>query len=262
MIIYPDEAKPLLVVGRQRAGTRFVTNALNMFPEICIQGELPLPVTDYMFDFVKSVDRYYVNLEKSYNEPSVARVRSEGWLFRRQHLMFVLWANINQSQRLEADNEACKYYGYKRPRHEFHFDYYVEFFQENIPIFVYCVRNFVDNYLSIKSRWPDRSIDLVANEYVESLEQYKYMKKSRPNEVLLFNLDDFLKQGIDYLTGNIFAALDVEQTAPIIEQIREMGPRNSLEELGIDRQNSLTNEEMNYFRKRTELESLYADLCV
>ncbi len=262
MAFYPDEATPIFVVGRQRAGTRFLTNALNRFPEICIQGEIPSPVAKVMQDFFTRVDRYYENLENIYNPSWVGKQRYEKWSSRKQHLMFVLFANINQSFQLSADKNSCKYFGYKTPKHEFHFDYYVEFFQDNVPIFLYCIRNFVDNYLSVNSRWPQKNIEFVANEYVESIEQYQYMKKSYPDNVLLFNLDDFLKHGVNYLSENIFDSLDIEQTAPIIEEIRKMGPVNTLEEIGIDRRRALTGEEINYLKSRPELEKLHDDVCI
>lgn len=253
-----ERLTPLIVCGRQRAGTRFVANLLNSFEAVTLQGEIPNPVMTAMERFLKEVDVYY----EQRGESGRRRFEKQNltWLRKKGPLVLSLWASVGQDSFVEPGPE-CRYFGYKRPNNEYYFDFYETCFNKCRPVYVYCIRNFVDNYLSIVSRWPDRSIDQVATEYLGSVRQYTRMKTAAPDRVLLMNLDDHIRMGFDYVERNVLTPLglpvDQERRAALAEQ----GPVNRTEhENNRPRRRELTEAELDFLQSRPELKQEFAAL--
>ena len=122
MTYYPDKAVPLIIVGRQRAGTRYLTDALNALPQVCLQSELPNPVMRSVARMMTQIENYY---RRSAATGGARRDREYGrWRNRREELLFAIWKNAGQSSGQEPDPN-CRYFGYKRPNNEFYFTYLV-----------------------------------------------------------------------------------------------------------------------------------------
>lgn len=253
---YPDNAVPLIVVGRPRAGTRFLVGALNKFPEITIQGELPNPVMDQVEGFIDGVDAYY---ERAALRRESSEQALQYWREKKTELIFSIWANAGQSKIVKPHKE-CRYFGYKRPNNEFRFSFYEKHFHDRKPVYIYCCRNFTDNYLSISSRWPDRKIRRVADEYVASIRQYWHMKQAAPDRVFAFLLDEYTAKGIDHMKGNVLDQLDIEQSARVLKAIAQMTPKNTTEGLGVERRRVLTKSEQRYIKRRSDLRAEFEKL--
>jgi len=239
MICYPiaDKTTPIIVAGPQRSGTRFITNVLNSVPGVTIHGEIPAPVINNIIKVIRKCDQKYLreNIENS----------RKNWSITKRDFMFAAWANLNKGKRKKPD-ENCVFYGYKTPFHEKYFDFYNTFFDPIQPKYVCCVRGFIDHYLSVQARWPavqarwpERNILFVAWKYVQSLRQLRYMKAQRPNDVLLFFLDDYKKIGFQYLRDRIFSPLGLYKLEAAQRRAAK-GAVNTAEQKGVQKKTQLT----------------------
>lgn len=254
---YPDDATPLIVVGRPRAGTRFVAGALNQFREIAIQGELPIPVMEGLVRFIEDTDKYYERAaEKGEGRHEEMR---RLWLSKKEQLFFSLWTNAGQS-RVIKPRADCRYFGYKRPNHEMYFDFYERHLHGRKPLYIYCIRNFVDNYLSISARWPERDIARVADEYLASIEQYRVMKKTAPDRVFKFVLDEHVTRGIEHLDKNVLSHLDLVRRPRVMAALESMGPKNTTTGMNVERRTQLTPREERFIAKRPRLRAEFESL--
>jgi hypothetical protein len=250
MLTLDETVTPLIIVGRQRSGTRFLANALNRFPGVTVQGELPNPVMASFQKFIDKTDNYYRRMRA--NGMEAHRRQYAFWKEKKRDLIFSCWTNASQS-RVSVPRENCRYFGYKRPNNEFYFEFYERHLSERPPIYIYCTRNFQDNYLSIASRWPNRGIHRVAREYLESSRQYWKMKAVAPDRVLGFVLDDYIEQGADYLCTAVLDRLGLDYNDEHLERIQSQGKSNSTESKNIPRRTSLTKRESVYLRLRPAL---------
>ncbi|MFP4573778.1 MAG: hypothetical protein ACLFNW_12500 [Desulfobacterales bacterium] len=232
MICYPssDNAVPLIVAGPQRSGTRFVTNVLNSVPGVTLQGEIPQPVMERLVDLAWKSGKKYSSDKRNY-------VRA-GWDASKYDFMFAAWANLTKGRRKKA-GKNCIFYGYKSPFHEKYFDFYNEFFHPVRPKYVCCVRSFPGHYFSVNARWPDRSVARVARRYVTSLNQLRYIKEKRPEDVLFFFLDDYKARGFEYLREKILDPLGLKDTAAA-EKRAAKGPANASAQLGLEKMDRFT----------------------
>lgn len=252
-----EKATPLIVCGRQRAGTRFVTNLLNSFEDVTLQGEIPNPVMRAAERFVRDSDKYYANNAKSGRSGAK---QLELWQSKRPLLMFDIWAGVSQAPRAYEDS-GCRYYGYKRPNNEFYFDLYEDIFLINKPQYIYCLRSFSENFLSISSRWPDRSIEQVAEDYMSSLDQFQKMRDAAPGRVHLFNLDAHIVGGWEYTEAAILEPLGlVPHDETHRQQLISAGPINTTErDAKKPRRRELTKEEMAFLAQSPELAQKYEE---
>ena len=258
--MYPRKATPLIIVGRQRAGTRFLTDILNSFTGVAIQGELPNPVMRAVEQMIRSVDAFYSELAET--GAARHRVQREGWLKKREYLIFSIWENAGQGTRVKF-NSKTRYIGYKRPNNESYFDFYEASFRFRPPFYIYCTRNFVDNYLSIISRWPERTIEQVASDYLESTAQYHRMSARAPERALLFNLDDYIKHGLQYIENFITAPLGLHLGNEHRQRLKKVKARNrTAEDLKLPRRKVLTTEEQQFIHAHPELEREFEKLCL
>ncbi|KCZ87583.1 sulfotransferase [Hyphomonas johnsonii] len=259
MATYPDQAIPLLIVGRQRAGTRFITDFMNELDEVTLQGELPNPVMRHIEQFMNSVNKYYDKVAASDDDRKQREQRR--WQLKREQLLFALWANCGQSDRVEPSRDI-KYYGYKRPNNEFYFDFYEQMLQHNKPRYVYCIRNFTDNYLSIVSRWPERDIKQVSDDYLASVRQYQAMKASASDRVFLFNLDDFSAIGLSYLERQVLAPLGLSIPDNSRTDFAHRPPINTAADVGVTRRDTLTQSENDFLNSHPETNTIFESLSI
>lgn len=256
--MYPKKFKPLIVVGRQRAGTRFLTNLLNSFDEVTIQGEVPPHVMEKVVQFIRDIDGYYVKAA----DRSARRSRYyETWRRKKEDLLFSIWEFTNQSPAVKSSANT-RYFGYKRPNNEMYFEFYEEAFAFRPPVYVYCIRNFIDNFLSVVSRWPERQIEDVAGEYMDSVTQYHKMKEAASDRVLLFNLDGHIQYGIDHVETNVIRPLGLKLTDAHRKKIERMKGKNRTEEdLKIPRRKALSTSEQGFVDRHPELEMAFREIC-
>ena len=256
--MYPKKFTPLIIVGRQRAGTRFLTNLLNSFDEVTIQGEVPTHVMEKVVHFIQDIDSYYVKVA---DRDARRRRYYETWRRKKEDLLFSIWEFTNQSPVVKSSAKT-RYFGYKRPNNEMYFDFYEEAFLFRPPMYVYCIRNFVDNFLSVISRWPNRRIQDVAGDYMDSVAQYQKMKEAASDRVLLFNLDSHIRYGVDYVEANVIRPLGLKLTGDHRRRVKRMKGNNRTEEdLKIPRRRLLSTSEQRFVDRHPELEIVFRKLC-
>ena len=232
MICYPslEDATPLIVAGPPRSGTRFVTNVLNSVPWVTIQGEIPTPIMSSVIHLLDQADNVFTKNGKA--------AWQKNWQATKRDLMFALSGNLTKGSRIQSE-EVCLYYGYKTPNHEHYFDIYNKFFHPIRPKYICCVRSFTEHFLSVKARWPQRSIMSVSKRYVKSLQQIRHMKNQRPNDVCIFILDRYIDMGMGHLLNNVFYPLGLDDVGQALDKAGQ-GPVNTSDQLGVQRQREVT----------------------
>ncbi|MGY6532503.1 sulfotransferase [Glycocaulis sp.] len=256
-----DKVTPLIIAGRPRAGTRYLTDVLNRFEDVAIQSEIPNPVMAAIHRFFRDTDNYYRGAGDSEERGERGPGELAAWQSKKTSLMFALWIGGAQAKPKGLD-KPLRYFGYKRPKHEDYFDFYEKVFDQSPPVHIFCVRNFVDNYLSISSRWPGRDVEEVADEYLAALAVYRRMVKRAPGRVLLFNLDDHIAAGVGYVRAQILDPLGLELDSAMEAELEAMGATNRTEaDNNAVRRRTLNEAEQAYIATRPKLFSEFAALC-
>ncbi|MGH6899511.1 MAG: sulfotransferase [Geminicoccaceae bacterium] len=252
MFLHPDlqDARPLMVVGRPRCGTRFVASALSRHPAILLMGEIPSPAMDNAIRFLSETRDVFAS------EP-----RWSGWENSRRDLLYAIWASILKGTP-RASRGTISWFGHKTPRHDQYWTFYRDFFGDTSPKYVFCMRNFVDHYLSMNSlkehRTTDRvdrarNIQLIAREYRAAVSRYADMKAALGESVSLFILDDLREGGIDYVRATVFEGLGIEVDNPTLSRIDVSRRANSTEGAGAARRTELTADEHAFLDKNQDL---------
>jgi hypothetical protein len=154
------------------------------------------------------------------------------------------------------------WFGHKTPKHDEYWEFYRDFFPDVSPKYVFCMRNFVDHYLSLNSLKEHRSTDrvdrarnihLVAREYRAAVSRYADMKASLGDDVSLFILDDLGEGGIDYVRETLFERLGIEVDQATLSRIDVSRRANSTEGAGASRRTDLSGDERAFLDKNQDL---------
>jgi Sulfotransferase family len=243
MFIHPNlrEARPLMVVGAPRCGTRFVANALNRSPMVRVQGEIPSEAMDNAVRFLSETTKYFTS------RPHWAA----SWQYSRQALLYALWTSMIKG-RPRTIPTAVTWFGHKTPRHEQYWQFYRDFFEIR-PKYVFCMRNFVDHYLSMKSLYPRDTTDSIVRHYRVSVARYAEMKAALGEDISLFVLDELAEGGVDYLRRTVFEALGIEVDDRTLSRIDLSRRANSTESAGRLRRTELSADERNFLERNSDL---------
>jgi Sulfotransferase family len=244
MFLNPDlrETRPLMVVGAPRCGTRFVANALNRHPAIVVHGEIPKPAMENAIRFLRRTDKFFATVPQW----------SAAWQASQRELLYCMWASMVKGKQLESTADTA-WFGHKTPRHDRYWKFYREVFGEVCPKYVFCMRNFVDHYLSMHSMCQDLSIANVARKFRGSVARYAEMKATLGDNVSLFILDDLREGGIDYVRTTLFEGLDIEVERRALARINVSRQANSTEGHGRTRRRELTADESAYLEVNQDL---------
>jgi hypothetical protein len=231
-----------MVVGAPRCGTRFVANALNRHPAIVVQGEIPKPAMEHAVRFLKRTDRYFATVPHW----------SAAWKASQRDLLYCIWASMIKTKQLQT-NAKIAWFGHKTPRHDRYWKFYREFFGEVCPKYVFCMRNFVDHYLSMHSMYEDLTIAGVARRFRVSVARYAEMKATLGDNVSLFILDDLREGGSDYVRTTLFERLGIEIDKRTLARINVSRQANSTEGHGRSRRRELTAPESAFLERNQDL---------
>ena len=223
------DARPLMVVGGPRCGTRFVANALNRSPTVRVQGEIPPEAMDRAVRFLSETTDYFASVPQW----------AASWEQSRRALLYALWASMVKGRPREFPT-AIAWFGHKTPRHDRYWEFYRDFFGEVGPKYVFCMRNFIDHYLSMNSMNLAFTIDLVASKYLASVARYAEMKAALGDDVSLFLLDDLRQGGVDYVRETLFERLGIAHDERTLSRIDAARRANSTEGAGRPRRKELT----------------------
>ena len=243
------EARPLMVVGGPRCGTRFVAGALNRSPTVLVQGEIPWEAMDNAVRFLSETSDYFASVPEW----------AASWQQSRRALLYALWTSMVKG-RQRAARTTIAWFGHKTPRHDRYWEFYRNFLGDDVsPKYVFCMRNFVDHYLSMNSMNERHTIDLVARDYRASVARYADMKAALGDDVSLFVLDDLSEGGVDYLRETLFERLGIEVGDRTLCRIDASRRANSTEGAGRARRKELTLAERIFLDGNQDLlEALHA----
>jgi Sulfotransferase family len=252
MFLHPDlqGARPLMVVGAPRCGTRFVANALNRHPAILLHGEIPSPAMDNAIRFLSETGDLF-GLEP----------RWSGWERSRRDLLYAIWVSMLKGPQ-RRPRGAVAWFGHKTPGHDRYWEFYRGFFGDIGPKYVFCMRNFVDHYLSLVSMEDHRSLDGIdsrrmirrtAEEYCASVARYADMKAALGADVALFVLDDLREGGIRYLREALFERLGIDVNDRTLSRIDVSRRANSTEGAGAARRTELSAAEHVFLDRNPDL---------
>src|SRR5919106_456457 len=244
MFIPPNlrEARPLMVVGGPRCGTRFVANALNRNPTVFVQGEIPPEAMDNAVRFLCETTDYFASVPEW----------AASWQHSRRALLYALWRSMVKGKP-GAIRTPITWFGHKTPRHDRYWEFYRDFFGEVGPKYVFCMRNFVDHYLSMNSMNEVYTLDLVARKYRVSVARYAEMKAALGDDVSIFLLDDLRVGGVDYVRETLFERLGIEVDDRMLARIDSSRRANSTEGAGRSRRKELTAAERVFLDRNEDL---------
>jgi hypothetical protein len=248
--IHPNlrEARPLMVVGGPRCGTRFVAGALNRSPTVLVQGEIPWEAMDNAVRFLSATTDYFASVPEW----------AASWQQSRRALLYALWTSMVKGRQRPA-RTTIAWFGHKTPRHDRYWEFYRDFLGDVTPKYVFCMRNFIDHYLSMNSMNERHTIDLVARDYRASVARYAEMKAALGDDVSLFVLDDLSTGGVDYLRDAVFERLGIDVDDQMLSRIDASRRANSTEGAGRSRRRELTVDERAFLdRNQDLLEALQA----
>ena len=102
---------------------------------------------------------------------------SNRWNHNRRDLLYGIWSSILK-RKAHMPRAGLTWFGHKTPRHDRYWKFYRDFLGDGdmSPKYVFCMRNFVDHYLSVNAMNEAHTIDLVAQEYRASVARYAEMK--------------------------------------------------------------------------------------
>jgi hypothetical protein len=250
MFIHPNlrEARPIMVVGGPRCGTRFVAGALNRSRTVLLQGEIPSEAMDNAVRFLSDTTDYFASFPKW----------AASWEQSRRALLYALWASMVKGRPRTVRNPLT-WFGHKTPRHDRYWEFYRDFFGDVSPKYVFCMRNFVEHYLSMNSMNEHEPIHHVAREYRASIARYADMKAALGDDVSLFVLDELREGGVDYVRKTLFERLGIEVDERALARIDPARRANSTEGAGRSRRRELTTDERVFLANNQDLlEALHA----
>jgi Sulfotransferase family len=244
MFIHPNlrEARPLMVVGAPRCGTRFVASALNRSPMVRVHGEIPWQAMDNAVRFLSETTNYFTS----------APEWAASWQYSRKELIYALWTSMVKG-RPRAIRTAKTWFGHKTPRHDQYWKFYKDFLPDARLKYIFCMRNFVDHYLSMNSMNERHRIDLIARDYRVSVARYAEMKAALGEDISLFVLDDLGEGGVDYLRRTLFEGLGIDVDDRTLSRIDVSRRANSTESAGRSRRTELSAEERKFLERNTDL---------
>lgn len=192
-----NTARPLIVCGFGRSGTRMCANILANSNDVELQGEIPPALADQTFSFLINTKR-----DRARPDPD------------RDHMLARVVFREMAGKRSVTRNKAL-WFGHKTPHHERYFDSYERIFdQPDLRArYVYCVRNPFDVWRSHRNMpWAGfRDAGSFAKAWVRSVERYRVMRAAAPDRVMLFNLDAMLRapDQMAFLNAAMLDALDL-----------------------------------------------------
>jgi hypothetical protein len=231
-----------MVVGGPRCGTRFVASALNCSPTVVVQGEIPSEAMENAVRFLSDTSDYFASVPQW----------AASWQQSRRALLYALWVSMIKGTP-RAVRTTINWFGHKTPRHDRYWEFYRDFCGDSRPKYIFCMRNFVDHYLSMNSMNERYGIDLVARKYRTSVARYGEMKAALGDDVSLFILDDLSAGGIDYLRETLFERLGIEVDDQTLSRIDPSRRANSTERAGRLRRKDLTAAERSFLDRNEDL---------
>ena len=254
MLLNPalDNARPLMVVGLPRCGTRFIANAFNQHPAVHLNGEIPHVTMKAAIEFVTATDEFFTGRDRVLTNRDTAYVPVEsGWTSHRRELLYAMWASLPKGVPPALPNHAVDWYGHKTPNHDQFWEFYRDFFGGSGPKYVFCMRGFADNYIS-RDAIGAKPIAQVAKQYITAVNRYADMKEALGNDVSLFVLEDLRQGGVDYLREVLFDRLDIPVSADVLTRIDPNTPANSSAQKGVEKR-SLNDAEQAFIAKHPDL---------
>lgn len=174
-----DEAKPLIVFGMGRSGTRMCANILSNSDAVELQGEIGDPAAARMIDWLEAI-RLQRGPDDRARVYGLARATFKG----------------AASGRL-IERPQARWFGHKTPRHERYFARYEAVFDDPArpAHYVYCLRNPFHTWRSYRVMpWNGfKDVRAFLDAWVRSVQMYEAMRGAAPGRVLAFNLDDMIR---------------------------------------------------------------------
>ncbi|MDF1632195.1 sulfotransferase [Mycoplana sp. MJR14] len=238
--------KHIVIAGPPRTGTRFVTNALNKHPEVCIQGEVPPSVLDNAIEFVTKTDAEFrsANYEKW----------NKTWLKTRTALFEdMLAATQKYPDKTNTDRKKVAYTGFKLPAAVARLKE-LEAVYDDVR-FVLCVREFVPFHLSCVSRWPKRTIKETSRSYLEALGHIRDVI-DRTDKGFVFPLEHLKTHGA-VLLKELGAFLDLPKVDSWVKLIDPSQKANQAERFTDKKRTELTEKERAFVENTTQMKILY-----
>lgn len=194
------KARPLIVVGMGRSGTRMCANILANSLDVELQGELGGQSGAALLGWLEAV------------RTERGEAAGDGYALARE--AFRIAAPGRTYVR-----DTARWFGHKTPRHERHFRQYERLFGQpgREAVYVYCIRNPFDVWRSYRAMpWNGfATVDGFVDAWTRSARQYEAMCATVPGRVLTFNLDAMLAatDWVGYVDTELLRPLALDQAS-------------------------------------------------
>lgn len=170
---------PIIVCGVARSGTTFICNLLNEHPDIAMSDEFFIYKTPSVVKFFHEWSTAHPTLSGRANTD-----------VRKAFIMRMLWFYSSQDH-IQKKGLTSKRFGNKTPGAEHYIDFYDDVFKNNLPLYVYTLREGKSVFLSVRNTdWGRKAhINGQLNRYIDSIKAIETFQKIHPERVLILQLD-------------------------------------------------------------------------
>ncbi|MCV3737725.1 sulfotransferase [Rhizobium sp. TRM96647] len=241
----------IVIAGPPRTGTRFLTDALNKHPEVAIQGEIPSRVLDHALRFMTDAAADY----KRPGHVKWSRVWDKSRVALFEDIIAATQKRPDKSMR--SDRHKAIFTGFKLPAAVNRLEALGAVYGN--PKFVLCIREFAPYHLSCVSRWPEKTIQSTAKNYLAALGSARKAIE-RGDQVFVFPLERLKTDGVGPLRelGEFLGLSSVDAWLNLIDPSKKA---NEAEKFTKNKRTELTDEEKAYVEVTPLLHEFYTSLA-
>ena len=126
---------PLIICGAARSGTRMMTDIVNTHPEITVQEEMHAKTIEAFFKLKETIDENF----KHYSDRKGVDL-SKHWNASKGSLLLSYFTFANKKTEI-GHGKSLKMYGIKTPGYERYMSEFEDVFENQLPYYIYCLRN-------------------------------------------------------------------------------------------------------------------------
>ena len=209
------DAVPLIVTGVARSGTRMVSDVLSFSDHILLEKEMHLRSFEAILKMFEDVDHNFEHYSILKNQTLDGGYKhAKSTLFKATLNTVSKGPPASLNKLLNNHEGVIKYYGIKTPGFERYFSSFEKLFAPQSPLYIYCIRNVESVWRSWLAREFLTDVNVFLSRYKRSLRQVLKIKKTCPERLAIFNLDEFISKDEnskgDYFTDVVFNQLGIE----------------------------------------------------
>ena len=211
------DAIPIFITGVARSGTRTVANVLSSSEHIVLEREIHDKSIEALISMFENVDhnfKHYSSLREYARPLDTSYKLGKSTLFKASLNTISKGPPQSLAKLSNKNQNAVKFYGVKTPGFERYFKSFEQILYPQRPVYIYCIRDVENVWRSWLARNFLSDANLFLRRYKRSLRQALTIKRTCPQRLSVFNLDEYsTKNEISkarYFTDVVFNHLSIE----------------------------------------------------